>query len=295
MSHRDPYALFIKYLKSEKNASVHTLRAYMSDLDEFFTTVGKPPDTCDALDIRGYLAGLGRQNLKKTTVARKLSAVRSFYTFLHREGLVQKNPARLTASPRLPKTLPQTLTVDEVFSLMDGPGEGTDFMALRDRAILELFYSSGLRVSEMSALEVHDLQLGEQVVRVQGKGRKERIVPVGRRSCERLSGYLLIRSQRAGVTSALFLNRKGGRLSDRGIRRIVVKYGEQALLGKHVKPHALRHSFASHLLQSGADLRSIQELLGHASLSTTQRYTHLDVAHLMDVYDRAHPRASEGE
>ncbi len=295
MLRKDPYALFLKYLKSERNVSHHTLRAYMSDLEEFLKTVDKPPEICDALDIRGYLASLGRQNLQKTTIARKLSSVRSFYSFLHREGMVEKNPARLTSSPKLPQPLPKTLSVDEMFSLMEAPGQGTGFPVLRDRAMLELFYSSGLRVSEMAGLDLQDLRLEEQIVRVRGKGRKERVVPVGGRCRDCLSEYLAQRTRFGDGTSALFLNSRGSRLSDRGIRRIVVKYGERALLARNLKPHALRHSFASHLLQSGADLRSIQELLGHASLSTTQRYTHLDVAHLMDVYDRAHPRASEGD
>ncbi len=287
------YALFIKYLKSERNVSEHTLRAYMTDLEEFFQVVKKKPDTCDHIDIRGYLAFLNRRELSRTSIARKLSAVRSFYGYLHREGVVKKNPARLTASPKVPKSLPGLLTVDEVFSLMEAP-EGDDFLCRRDKAILELFYSSGLRVAEMSALNMEDLNLTECMVRVLGKGRKERILPVGEKAQKSLKLYIRLRNQKSKmVNSALFLNNRGTRFSDRGIRRIVVKYGRKVLLKAGLGPHMLRHSFASHMLQSGADLRVIQELLGHASLSSTQVYTHLDVAHLMDVYDRAHPRASK--
>jgi len=287
------YALFIRYLKSERNVSEHTLRAYMTDLEEFFQIVKKNPKICDHIDIRGYLAFLNRRALRKTSISRKLSAVRSFYSYLHREGIVKKNPARLTASPKLPKNLPRSLTVDEVFSLMEAP-EGDDFLCRRDKAILELFYSSGLRVAEMSSLNIEDLNLTECMVRVCGKGRKERILPIGQKAIKSLKEYVPFRNQRSKMLdNALFLNNRGTRFSDRGIRRIVVKYGRKVLLKAGLGPHMLRHSFASHMLQSGADLRVIQELLGHASLSSTQVYTHLDVTHLMDVYDRAHPRASK--
>ena len=293
MNQQNHYALFIRYLKSERNVSEHTLRAYMTDLEEFFQVVKKNPETCDHIDIRGYLAFLNRRKLSKTSISRKLSAVRSFYGYLHREGIVKKNPARLTASPKVPKTLPRSLTVDEVFSLMEAP-EGDNFLCRRDKAILELFYSSGLRVAEMAALNMEDLNLTECMLRVSGKGRKERIVPVGEKARKSLNVYIQLRNERRRmVNNALFLNNRGTRLSDRGIRRIVVKHGRKVLIKAGIGPHTLRHSFASHMLQSGADLRIIQELLGHASLSSTQIYTHLDVAHLMDVYDRAHPRASK--
>jgi len=285
---------FLRYLESERRASPHTLRAYRRDLRDFLASTGKPAAACDHLDIRGYLAGLARRRLARRTVARKLSVVRSFYAFLHREGRVPRNPARLTASPRLPRALPATLTVDESFSLVSAP-EGDGVLAARDRALLELIYSSGLRVSEAAALDLEDLDLREGMVRVLGKRRKERLVPVGRKALRALRSYLDERPRLAKDESrALFLNRSGGRLSDRGIRRIVVREARRAGIPARIGPHTLRHSFASHMLQSGADLRSIQEMLGHASLSTTQIYTHMDVAHLMEVYDRAHPRAGRG-
>lgn len=283
---------FFRFMKSGKNVSEHTLRAYTADLRDFVDSLGKDPEACDHLDIRGYLAELNRRRLGKRTIARKLSVIRSFYGFLHREGVVLKNPARLTASPKLPRGLPRSLTVDEAFSLMEAP-EGGDFLPLRDRAILEFFYSSGLRVSEMMGLDLDDLDLKGCVVKVRGKGRKERMVPVGQKAARCIEAYLPARGDMSPDHAGLFLNRNGGRLSDRGIRRVVVKYGKKALIKAGLGPHMLRHSFASHMLQSGADLRVIQEMLGHASLSTTQVYTHLDVAHLMDVYDKAHPRAAD--
>lgn len=290
MSANEMLSAFFRFMKSGRNVSAHTLRAYTADLSDFVDALGKEPEDCDHLDIRGYLAQLNRRKLGKRTIARKLSVIRSFYGFLHREGVVLKNPARLTASPKLPKGLPRSLTVDEAFSLVEAP-EGVDLMALRDRAILELFYSSGLRVSEMMGVDHDDLDLKGQVVKVRGKGRKERIVPVGQKAARCIEAYLARRAEMSPDHAGLFLNRTGGRLSDRGIRRVVVKYAKKALIKAGMGPHTLRHSFASHMLQSGADLRVIQEMLGHASLSTTQIYTHLDMAHLMDVYDRAHPRA----
>lgn len=293
MSGEDAYQLYIRYLKSERNVSEHTLRAYTADLDEFFIICKRPPVECDNLDIRGFLAHLNRKGAGKTTIARKLSAVRSFYRFLHREGIVGKNPARLTSSPKLPKPIPVSLTPDEAASLMEAP-DGYDFFSLRDKAILELFYSSGLRVSEMAALDMDDWDQGDCMVKVMGKGRKERVLPVGSKAARALSDYMLARAEKRPKSRAIFLNGRGGRLTDRSIRRVVVKHGHNILLKSSIGPHSLRHTFASHMLQSGADLRVIQEMLGHVSLSTTQKYTHLDIAHLMDVYDRAHPRALEG-
>jgi integrase/recombinase XerC len=192
----------------------------------------------------------------------------------------------------MPKPLPKFLTVDDVFSLIEKP-EGIGFLPVRDRAMLELLYSSGLRVGELSGLNAEDIHIREGLVKVRGKGKKERIVPMGRKAVEALKAYLIERVILKRKDKALFLNRSGSRLTDRGVRRIVVKYARAILLDSRIGPHTLRHTFATHLLQSGADLRVIQELLGHSSLSTTQKYTHLDITHLMDVYDKAHPLAAE--
>lgn len=205
---------------------------------------------------------------------------------------MKKNPAKLVLSPKLEKHLPRFLTVDETFSLMEAP-EGDTFIPLRDKAILELLYSSGLRVSELTTLDMNDLNIKESLVRVKGKGKKERIVPVGTKAVEALKNYLTERALLRKKSQALFLNKRGGGLTDRSIRRIVIKHGRMTALKTRVGPHVLRHTFATHLLHGGADLRSIQELLGHSSLSTTQRYTHVDITHMMDVYDKSHPMATK--
>jgi integrase/recombinase XerC len=285
---------FYNSLKAEKDASPHTLRAYSKDLEEFLQFIDKKPADADNLDIRSFLAALHYRKLKKSSISRKLATIRSFFKFLHREGVVKKNPAKLVASPKVPKSLPRFLTVDETFALMEAP-KGDTFHAARDKAILELLYSSGLRVSELTALDVNDLDMKESLVRVRGKGKKERIIPVGSKAIEALKNYLPERILIKKKSQASFLNNRGGRLTQRTVRRIVVKYGRIIALKGCLSPHTLRHTFATHLLHSGADLRSIQELLGHLSLSTTQKYTHVDIAHLMDVYDKAHPLAKDSE
>ncbi|MFA6055489.1 MAG: tyrosine recombinase XerC [Thermodesulfovibrionales bacterium] len=283
---------FLRYLELEKGVSAHTLRAYRKDLTDFIAHVNREPEKIDMLDVRGFIAEQIRKGLNKTTVSRRLSSVRSFFKFLYREGHMKSNPAKLVSSPRLPKLLPKFLSVDDVFSLVEKP-EGIGFAPARDRAILELLYSSGLRVGELAGLNVEDINVREALVKARGKGKKERIVPIGSKALDAIKTYLVERILLKSKEKAVFLNRLGTRLTDRGVRRIVVKYARAIAINGSIGPHTLRHSFASHLLQGGADLRVIQELLGHASLSTTQKYTHLDVTHLMDVYDKAHPMAKD--
>lgn len=283
---------FIRSLKAERDISRHTEKAYINDLQEFITFVDKSPQDIDNLDIRTFLASLHQKKLKKTSISRKLASIRSFFKYLHREGVVRKNPARLVSSPRLPKTLPRFLSIDDVFSLMDAP-KGETFKTTRDKAILELLYSSGLRVSELASLDMADLDIKEGLVRVKGKGKKERIVPIGSKALDAIKNYLPERITKKRRSPAIFLNNRGGRLTDRSIRRILYIYSRLLNLRGNLSPHTLRHTFATHMLHGGADLRAIQELLGHSSLSTTQRYTHVDITHLTDVYDKAHPMAKE--
>ncbi len=280
---------FLRHMEVERGASPHTLRAYRKDLELFFESSG---GGLELSDVRAFVASEIQRGSTKSTASRRLAALRSFFRFLHREGLLRKNPAKLVASPKLPAKLPRVLTVDEVFELVEKP-EGLSLQLMRDRAILELMYSSGLRVSEMAGLDVDDVNLKEEMVKVMGKGRKERLVPVGNKAVEALRAYMLERMLKRRTDPALFLNRSGGRLTERSIRRIVIKYSRMMGLEGRVGPHTLRHTFATHLLQGGADLRVIQELLGHSSLSTTQKYTHLDITHLIDIYDKAHPLADE--
>lgn len=284
--------MFIKYLDLERGASFHTLRAYRKDIEIFAAHVGAEPQNLDVIDIRGFIARQVQSGLGKTTVHRRLSSVRAFFAFLYREGYVKSNPARLVSYPKKSKRLPRFLSVDDVFSLVEKP-EGIGFLPSRDRAILELLYSCGLRVSELSGMNVDDVNLREALVKIRGKGQKERIAPIGSKALEALKIYMVERVLLKSKESALFLNRSGKRFSERGVRRVVVKYAQALALQGRIGPHTIRHSFASHLLQGGADLRVIQELLGHSSLSTTQKYTHLDITHLVDVYDKAHPFAKK--
>ncbi len=283
---------FIHYLNIEQGVSPHTLRAYREDLKEFASFIDKDLKGIDNLDIRSFLASLHNRKLKKSSISRKLATIRSFFKYLHREGHVTKNPAKLVSSPKVPRNLPKFLDIDETFSLMNTP-RGDTFKATRDKAILELLYSSGLRVSELTSLDVVDLDNKESVVRVKGKGRKERIVPIGSKAMEALQNYLPERVSLKKKSPALFLNTRGGRLTQRSVSRILVQYSRMIHLEGDLSPHTLRHTFATHLLHEGADLRSIQELLGHSSLSTTQKYTHVDIGHLTEVYDKAHPLAKK--
>jgi integrase/recombinase XerC len=283
---------FLEYLGVERGSSPHTLRGYATDLTEFTRFLADEKigglAEADARAVRAYLGCLHQRRLSKATIARKLAAVRSCFRFLARRGALEVNPARQVRSPRLGRRLPSFLPKDEATQMLDaGPLPGT--AGLRDRALVELLYASGLRVAECCGLDVDDLDEGRRTVRVVGKGDKERVVPVGETALEALAAYLAMRGRARG---ALFRNARGGRLTTRSALRIVKGLARRAGLGQRVTPHTLRHSFATHMLGEGADLRLIQELLGHSRLSTTQRYTHVSPEHLMRVYDATHPRAT---
>ncbi len=285
---------FIKYLATERNVSAHTLEAYRTDLEQFREFVSKErgcDTTADAVDhilIRRYLALLHRSH-RKSSIGRKLAAIRALFKYLLRQGRIAKNPAELVATPKKEKRVPFHLTIDEVTALVEAP-KGAEILLLRDRAILETLYSCGVRVSELTGLDVGGIDLNEGLVRVTGKGDKERIVPLGSRAGEAIAAYLAARGNPAAA-APLLLNARGGRLTSRSVGRIVDKYILKLATIKKISPHTLRHTFATHLLEGGADLRAIQELLGHASLSTTQKYTHVSIDRLMEVYDKAHPKA----
>ena len=292
---REAVAAFLRHLERERNASPHTLRAYGEDLAQFsdylqreLARVPRPGDV-DHLLVRGFLAELHQRGLRKSSSARKLAGLRSFFRYLCREGRLAANPARSLQTPRQEKRIPAVLDEAEAASLLDVPGDGT--AAVRGRAILELLYGAGIRCAEAVALDIHEVDLDARMVRVLGKGRKERIVLFGRRAQQALSAWLALRRKLRPATDALFLNARGGRLSGRSVRALVATRVKQVALERRCSPHTLRHSFATHLLMRGADLRAIQELLGHSSLSTTQRYTHVDTRHLLEVYKKAHPRA----
>ncbi len=285
---------FLNFLKSEKNASPHTVKNYQVDLREFSLSLnGKAVADISYLDIRSFLAELKNKGFLKTTISRKLACLRSFFKFLARENVLPINPAAGIATPKREKKLPSFLNSDEIMKLLDAPSKPT-WEEKRDKAILETLYSSGLRVSELVGLNHEDLDFNAGLVRVRGKGKKERIVPVGRYALDAIHTYTEKHSPKQrdeGVKRALYINRLGSRLSDRSIRRMILKYAKRVALNKEVSPHTLRHSFATHLLDRGADLRSVQELLGHENLSTTQIYTHVTTKRLKEAYDKAHPRA----
>lgn len=286
---------FLRYLERERNASRHTIRAYGDDLGQFIEylegALGKVPrpQDVDHVLIRGFLADLHRRGLKKTSSARKLAGLRTFFRFLCREGVLEKNPARALQSPRLEKRIPAPLDEAQIETLLDVPGD--DPSSLRARALLELLYATGIRCAELVGLDVGEVDLDARMVRVLGKGNKERIVLFGTRAQDALRAWLKTRSTLRPKTDALFINLRGGRLSDRSVRALLSRRVRQVSLTQKCSPHTLRHSFATHLLARGADLRAIQELLGHASLSTTQRYTHVDTRLLLEVYKKTHPRA----
>jgi integrase/recombinase XerC len=284
---KDAVGAFLRHLEVEKGASLHTLRAYGSDLEQFqaFLTRenrGKITDV-DARTLRAYLAWLHGQKLDRASIARKLAAIRSCFRFLVRRGVIARNPGRDVSGPQPQRKLASFLPIDETQALLDGPGG-----KIRDRAILELLYASGLRVAELAGLDVADLDRDGGTVRVLGKGSKERLVPFGEAAARTLEAYLAVRGAAPGP---LFINVRGGRLSPRSIHTIARQSARRTGIARRVSPHTLRHAFATHLLDAGADLRLIQELLGHSRLSTTQRYTHVTSDRLMRVYDSAHPRA----
>ncbi len=281
---------FIAYLDVEKNYSKHTIINYKLDLEDFLQFIGETQMSLDRVDylvLRRYLAHLRTKQHKPRTLARKLSSLRSFFRFLHRESLIQNNPAILLLSPKLDKPLPKFLTEKEMIQFIDAPSS-EKIMDKRDKAILEILYSAGIRVSELVGLDVNHVDLISNLAKVAGKGKKERLVPIGEPAVKAVRDYLTRRKERSEV---LFLNKSGQRLSDRSIRNIVNKHILAASLNKKISPHVVRHSFATHLLNRGADLRSVQELLGHVNLSTTQIYTHVTTDRLKKVYDKAHPRA----
>ena len=294
----EPIRAFIAFLRTEQRASPETLRNYASDLRQLhkfllsrrLASAPVDPGILSSDAIRAYLQWLDQEGDKPASLARKLAAVKSFYRYLMRRRVVSRNPVDGMRTPKQPKLLPRVLTKDDADALMNFP-TGQTVGSLRDRALLETLYSTGARVSELVALDIEDVRESEGLVRLQGKGKKERIVPIGEVALDAIRRYRLNLPLRStGVPQAVFCNQRGGRLTSRSVARIVTKYSSRLASGA-VSPHALRHSFATHLLDEGADLRSIQEMLGHASLSTTQRYTHVATDQLLAVYDRAHPRA----
>ncbi|MHB8734508.1 MAG: tyrosine recombinase [Terriglobales bacterium] len=289
-----------RYLRGERNASPHTLRNYAGDLEQFSRFLG-PDTSLEAIDhirIRQFLAELSTRGAKKSSVARRLAAIRSLFRYCVREGRLAANPARLVTSPKLPHRLPAIPTLEQVGHLLDRMPEAACAFPERDRAILELLYACGIRVSELTGLDLGDLDLTGGMVRVLGKGRKERLVPFGGKARLALVAYLPARSLRVAqapstrrAATALFVNLRGGRLTTRSVARLVKVQARQSGIAADLHPHSLRHAFASHLLGEGADLRVIQEMLGHASLATTQRYTQTNLRQIMEVYDRTHPKA----
>jgi integrase/recombinase XerC len=297
---------FDRHLADERAVSPHTRRAYRDDVGRFLAFLagftGTEPaelgaEAVDVLAVRSWLSALRSDGLARSSIVRRLSALRAFFAWLEREGLSEGNPARGVGTPRTEKTLPVSLSVAEAEAVVEAPPRDTG-LGLRDRALLELLWATGLRVSELVGLSLPDVDLPGRQVRTVGKGRKERIVPFGAKAAEALAAWLPARlallAGRRTRGEPLFLNARGGRLTDRSVRRVLDQALAAADVSRHASPHALRHSFATHLLAAGADLRTIQELLGHASLATTQKYTHLDVERLLEVYRKAHPKA-EGE
>ena len=285
---------FCSYMETERNLSPHTVAAYRCDLEQLAVFVcrekgeGVTAADVDHHLLRSYLATLGKNN-RKSSIGRKLAAIRSFYKYLLRHGTIDKNPAELISTPKKENRLPFHLDIDQTTTLMEAATEDKKHF-LRDRAILETLYSSGLRVSELTGLDTDDIDLGGGLVRVLGKGGKERIVPVGSKAVAAVREYLVERGG-SGASGPLFLNTRGDRINRRSVTRIVDTYVLKIAAFKRISPHTLRHTFATHMLEGGADLRAIQELLGHTSLSTTQKYTHVGIDRLMEVYDKAHPKA----
>lgn len=287
---------FLDYLRYERNASVHTIAGYRRDLSQLADYLGErniPLRQADNVQIRGFMAQLHERRLKKSSLARKLAAVRSFFQFCVRKRWLTENPAKIVSTPKQDQLMPSFLSEEEMTSFLETPRSERP-LDVRDGAVLELLYATGIRVSELTGINQEDVNFRERLIRVRGKGKKERLVPFGRIAGERMAAYLRLRplllKDRIGE-KALFLNYQGKRITTRSVERTVDKYIRLTALKRKISPHSLRHSFASHLLSRGADLRVIQELLGHESLATTQKYTHLDLGHLMDVYRKSHPRS----
>lgn len=286
---------FLQHLR-ERNASAHTIKAYAGDLENFCAYAGSRGwKQIDHIAIRGFLAQLYEKGLSKTSVARALAAVRSLYRWLAREGVVEQNPAKLVATPKLPKKLPRVPTIEEMNSVLDGEMPETAAFPERDRLMLELLYGCGIRNSELTGINLDDIRLSAEAILIRGKGKKERYVPFGDSAKAALAAYVPARQAALAETrksnSALFINRRGGRLTTRSVGRIIKKIAVAKGLSPDLHPHTLRHAFGTHMLEEGADLRAIQELLGHERLATTQRYTQLSMKHVLQVYDQTHPRA----
>ncbi len=282
---------FLQYLGAERNASEHTLLNYQLDLQQFVGFVGHQRFAdMIALDIRRFVAQLSTAHASRRTIARKLSCLRSFFRYLCREGTLEHNPAAAVPTPKLERRLPQFLDEQQVVRLLDAPPTNT-WRGLRDRAMLETLYSTGTRVSELVGLNLDDLDEISGTMLVRGKGKKERLCPIGETALRAIRSYLAKRPKTLRVPYAIFVSQKGTRITTRQVDRLLVRYVRQAQLPAAIGPHALRHSFATHLLDRGADLRSVQELLGHANLTTTQIYTHVTAQRLKKIYDQVHPRA----
>jgi integrase/recombinase XerC len=313
---RDHLKSFLQYLKLNRHVSPHTVRAYQSDVTQYLAWVAAETDKkmselrpadLDMMSVRGHIADLNRAGKARSSVARKLSGLRTFVKYLRREEIIDHDPTAMAIAPRRDQTIPTHLSEPEVERLIETPDTG-DPLGRRDRAILELFYASGLRLSELVAIDLEDLNLSERMVRVMGKGGKERLVPFNQSTLAALKAWMkdraaILGSREPGAGNRknkrqqdpLFVNYRGTRLTGRSVDRLLRRYVAQCSTRMGISPHALRHSFATHLLQRGADLRAIQELLGHSRLSTTQRYTHVNAAQLIDVYRKAHPRASKSD
>jgi len=288
-------ANFLRHLH-ERNASLHTVKAYSRDLALFAAYAGSRGwKQIDHIAVRGFLSQLYEKGLSKTSVARALAAVRSLYRWLAREGVVEQNPAKLVATPKLPKKLPRVPTIEEMNSVIDGEMPEVAAFAERDRLMLELLYGCGIRNSELTGINLDDIRLSAEAILIRGKGKKERYVPFGDSVKTALAAYLPERQKLLGSSGkrsvALLINRRGGRLTTRSVGRIIKKIAVAKGLSPDVHPHTLRHAFGTHMLEEGADLRAIQELLGHERLATTQRYTQLSMKHVLQVYDQTHPRA----
>jgi integrase/recombinase XerC len=286
---------FLRHL-GERNASPHTIKAYSRDLSLFAAYSGSRGwKQIDHIVVRGFLSQLYEKGLSKTSVARALAAVRSLYRWLAREGVVEQNPAKLVATPKLPKKLPRVPTIEEMNSVIDGEMPESAAFPERDRLMLELLYGCGIRNSELTGINLDDIRLSAEAILIRGKGKKERHVPFGDSARTALAAYFLERQRILDEihkrSTALLINRRGGRLTTRSVGRIVKKIAVAKGLSPDVHPHTLRHAFGAHMLEEGADLRAIQELLGHERLATTQRYTQLSMKHVLEVYDRTHPRA----
>lgn len=286
---------FLRSLR-ERNASAHTIKAYTGDLKNFDAFAGsRDLRRLDHVAIRGFLSQLYEQGLSKTSVARSLAAVRSLYRWLAQQGIVEQNPAALVSTPKLPKKLPRVPTIEEMNGVLDGPMPEIAAFPERDRLMLELLYSCGIRNSELTGINCDDIRLSAEAILIRGKGKKERYVPFGDSVKTALAAYLPVRQQVLAQTKknlpALLINRRGGRLTTRSVGRIIKTIAVAKGLSPDVHPHTLRHAFGTHMLEEGADLRAIQEMLGHERLSTTQRYTQLSMKHVLQVYDQTHPRA----